>query len=100
VPRGGHNPLEPAQFGVPVIIGPSYENFRDIVGRLKKHDGIVIVGDLGELATAFCDAVRKLVRYSEIGRRGQAVFEEQQGATARTVVALTALLPAQTEARR
>src|SRR5256885_2050119 len=31
VPRGGHNILEPAQFGKPILIGPHYENFREIV---------------------------------------------------------------------
>ena len=31
VASGGHNPLEAAQFGVPVVMGPSYENFREIV---------------------------------------------------------------------
>ncbi len=34
--RGGHNPLEPAQFGVPVVMGPSYENFREIVGKMMR----------------------------------------------------------------
>ena len=38
VPRGGHNPLEPAQFGVPVVMGPSYGNFRDIVEKMQ--DGV------------------------------------------------------------
>ena len=38
--RGGHNPLEPAQFGVPVVMGPSYENFREIVGKMIEADGI------------------------------------------------------------
>ncbi|HEY6377053.1 MAG TPA: glycosyltransferase N-terminal domain-containing protein, partial [Edaphobacter sp.] len=31
IPSGGHNPLEPAQFGVPVLVGPSFQNFREIV---------------------------------------------------------------------
>ncbi len=37
VPVGGHNPLEPLCFGVPVIIGPYYHNFEDIVDYLKEH---------------------------------------------------------------
>ena len=45
VQRGGHNPLEPAQFGVPVVMGPSYENFRDIVAKMQSSDGIRIVQD-------------------------------------------------------
>jgi 3-deoxy-D-manno-octulosonic-acid transferase len=42
--RGGHNPLEPARFGVPVVMGPSYENFRDIVASMQAADAIRIVG--------------------------------------------------------
>jgi 3-deoxy-D-manno-octulosonic-acid transferase len=44
VKRGGHNPLEPAQFGVPVVMGPSFENFRDVVGRMQAVEGIAILG--------------------------------------------------------
>ena len=43
VAKGGHNPLEPAQFGVPVVMGPSYENFREIVGAMREADAIRIV---------------------------------------------------------
>ena len=99
VPRGGHNPLEPAQFGVPVVMGPSYENFRDIVSRLRNEQGIAIVQNADDLASTFSDLITNPDKAVEVGRRGQAVFEQQQGATARTVEALTSLLPARTEAQ-
>ena len=36
VPAGGHNPLEPAQFGVPIVMGPHYANFRAITDDLRR----------------------------------------------------------------
>lgn len=39
---GGHNVLEPAALGVPVIIGPSYFNFKEIVEQLIQGDGIFL----------------------------------------------------------
>jgi len=92
VPRGGHNPLEPAQFGVPVVMGPSYENFRDIVSRLRNEQGIAIVQNADDLASTFSDLITNPDKAVEVGRRGQAVFEQQQGATDRTAEALKALI--------
>ena len=48
VPAGGHNPLEPAQFGVPIVMGPHYVNFRAITEDLRAHDAIRIAHE-GEL---------------------------------------------------
>lgn len=53
VKRGGHNPLEPAQFGVPVVMGPSFENFRDVVERMLGEGGIWVLGREGSGAGAF-----------------------------------------------
>jgi len=92
VPRGGHNPLEPAQFGVPVIMGPSYENFRDIVGKMIAADGIRIVQDEAELSSALEHFLNHPEEAAALGARGRAVFEQQQGATARTLAALLNLL--------
>ena len=39
VAAGGHNPLEPAQFGVPVVMGESCENFREIVEAMRDAGG-------------------------------------------------------------
>ncbi len=36
VPAGGHNPLEPAQFAVPIVMGPHYANFAAIVDGLRR----------------------------------------------------------------
>lgn len=98
VPRGGHNPLEPARFAVPVVIGASYENFRDIVGRMRAQDAIRIVGNPADLAATFSELLSHPDAATALGHRGQAVFEQQQGATARTVEALTQLLAASSEA--
>src|SRR4029077_6439140 len=39
--KGGHNILEPAIFGKPVIAGPHLENFREIAGHFERHRAIV-----------------------------------------------------------
>jgi 3-deoxy-D-manno-octulosonic-acid transferase len=88
VPKGGHNPLEAARFGVPVVMGCSYENFREIVDGMRARDAIYLV-EHGNLTLAFHSA---MTRGRAVGRRGQEFFETQTGATARTVLALTDLV--------
>ena len=89
-PAGGHNPLEPARFGVPVLMGPSFENFREIVGVLQAHNAIRIVS-----TAHFGDALMAMLESKEalaMGARGREIFEAQSGATARTVQSLLELL--------
>ncbi len=88
VAKGGHNPLEPARFGVPVLMGPNYENFREMVDAMRAKQAIVIV-EPGKLTLAFHQAMS---RGRVVGRRGRDFFESQTGATARTVLTLRDLL--------
>jgi 3-deoxy-D-manno-octulosonic-acid transferase len=94
VKRGGHNPLEPAQFGVPVLMGPSFENFRDIVTRMQAVDGIRIVKNEEELQEALVQLLAHSQQAQSLGERGREVFEQQQGATKRTLEALLAMVNA------
>ena len=48
---GGHNVLEPAALGVPVITGPSYYNFTEIVNILKKHSFCDVIKEKNEIHT-------------------------------------------------
>jgi 3-deoxy-D-manno-octulosonic-acid transferase len=90
--KGGHNPLEPALFGVPVVMGPSFENFRDIVSKMQSVGGIRIVQDKEELEGASVELLTNREAAKAMGERGRQVFEAQQGATARAVEAIIAML--------
>jgi 3-deoxy-D-manno-octulosonic-acid transferase len=91
VAKGGHNPLEPAQFAVPVMMGPSYENFREIVEMMQESDAVRIVST-ASLGAAMVEMLWDEAAARALGERGRAVFEAQAGATARTVDALMGLL--------
>jgi 3-deoxy-D-manno-octulosonic-acid transferase len=91
VRRGGHNPLEPAQFGVPVVIGPSYENFREIVEAMRAEDAIRIVPSEG-LAESLLVLLKDSTGAQALGERGRQVFLSKAGATERVVRELMGLL--------
>jgi 3-deoxy-D-manno-octulosonic-acid transferase len=91
VAKGGHNPLEPAQFGVPVVMASSFENFRGVVDAMREEDAIRIVTP--EMLEAMLIALlRDRDDAKALGERGRAVFESQSGATTRSVEALMPLL--------
>ena len=90
-PAGGHNPLEPAQFGVPVVMGPHFANFRGIVEALQAKDAIKIT-QAQDLAGTIASLLDGREAASAMGERGRQVFEEQAGATERTVSALRGIL--------
>jgi 3-deoxy-D-manno-octulosonic-acid transferase len=91
IPAGGHNPLEPAQFGVPIVMGPHYANFRAITDDLLAHHALRIASRQ-ELADTLIDLFRDQLTSAAMGSRARQVFEQQAGATARTIDALTCLL--------
>lgn len=92
VARGGHNPLEPAQFGVPVIMGPHFENFRDVVVTMQRRNAIAIAADAKDFERIVTDSLEDRSRVRAMGERGRGVFALAGGATARSVAALQPLL--------
>ena len=91
IPAGGHNPLEPAQFGVPIVIGPHYANFRAITDDLLRHDALRIA-EPSKLASALIELLTDSPAARVMGTRARNVFEAQSGATERSLKALQALL--------
>lgn len=88
---GGHNPLEPAQFGVPIVIGPHYENFRGIVEELRAADAIAIA-EPSELSRTIKRLWDDTNAAHAMGARARGVFECEAGATGRAVAELAAVL--------
>jgi 3-deoxy-D-manno-octulosonic-acid transferase len=99
IPAGGHNPLEPAQFGVPIVMGSHYANFRAITEDLIAHEAICIT-EKEKLAQALGDLLCDRTEAEAMGERARKVFVSQAGATDRCVEAIKALLSAQDRTER
>ena len=98
VPRGGHNILEPAMYGVPVVTGNHYENFRDIVNYFRERNAVRVVG-LAELPLVFMELIENAGERDTLGRNALAALDSQRGATARTVDALVQLMSTRSTTR-
>jgi len=91
VPSGGHNPLEPAQFAVPILMGPHYENFRSMVEVLKSVQAIQIVNQ-ETLRASIADLLDRRDEAAAMGERARAIFDSEAGGTDRTLTKLLALV--------
>ncbi len=92
LPTGGHNPLEPARFGVPVAVGPSMDNFRDMAEQFDQARAWRRVKDAAELAATWGQWIADPAAAREQGERGLRLIEENRGALARTIEMLAPLL--------
>ena len=83
VPIGGHNLLEPAALGVPVLTGPSHANGRDIAQLLLARGAALQVADARELAAALSRLLRDSAERQRMGAIGRQVIESNRGSVAR-----------------
>jgi 3-deoxy-D-manno-octulosonic-acid transferase len=94
VPTGGHNPLEPAQFAVPIVMGSHYANFRAITEELRAHQALRIV-QREELAAALLELLQNRAAAEAMGERAREAFNRAAGATARCVESIGEILGAE-----
>src|SRR5688572_33161454 len=96
VATGGHNVLEPAVFGKPIVFGPHMENFIEIADAFTSNDAGVQVRDERELEEAFVSLMGDPVRRARLGAAARALVEANRGAKEKTVTVLADLLPRET----
>jgi len=93
---GGHNPLEPALFQKPVIVGPNMSNFTEILTQLKSEQGIVQIDENENMPKALAHEVLRLftdeTSAKTLGENSYKVVQTNQGATVCSLAALQQLI--------
>ena len=91
VPTGGHNILEPAQYGAAILVGPHTFNFREIVNIFERGRAIKSV-TAETLGTQFLLLLEHSDERQRMGHAAKELFTKHAGATHRTLDALAPLL--------
>lgn len=90
-PRGGHNIIEPAQHGVPILVGRHTENFRDIVSFFQAQDAVRVV-EPAELPHTILELLSNEDERRALGKRAAEALQAQRGATQRALTSLKSLI--------
>ena len=80
VNKGGHNPLEPAALGKPVLMGPHCFNFALVCELLQKAGNLQMVA-AADLDTQVAELLAQSERQTAMGLAGQQLIEQQRGST-------------------
>ena len=89
---GGHNPLEPAVWGRPVLFGPHMGNFQAMAEAFLARGAAVQVPDAAALGATVRALLADARRREMLGRAAAGVLAEHRGATQGIVRAIEALL--------
>jgi 3-deoxy-D-manno-octulosonic-acid transferase len=91
--HGGHNILEPAIFGKPIVFGPHMQNFKEIADTFLANDAAVQVQSDRELEEVMLALLTDPVRRVRLGAAARALVEANRGAKEKTLAVIAELLP-------
>jgi 3-deoxy-D-manno-octulosonic-acid transferase len=91
--HGGHNILEPAVFGKPIVFGPHMQNFKEIADAFLSNDAAIQVQSERELDEVLLALVTDPVRRARLGAAARALVEANRGAKNKTLDVIGELLP-------
>jgi 3-deoxy-D-manno-octulosonic-acid transferase len=93
VDQGGHNILEPAIFGKPIVFGAHMQNFKEIADTFLTNDAAIQVRSDEELGKVLLALVTDPVRRARLGAAARALVEANRGAKTKTLDVIADLLP-------
>lgn len=93
IERGGHNMIEPACWGLPILSGPHTFNFADISKRLEESGGLVTIVDANSLAYQLIHWLDNPNKAALAGERAKQFAEQNRGAVERLMGVIAQYLP-------
>lgn len=92
--RGGHNMIEPAYWGLPIVCGPHTFNFADISKRLTDLGGMTVVENANQLAQQLCVWLDEPDERAIVGGTAKNFVLQNRGATDRVMKLMHKYIPA------
>ena len=93
VDAGGHNILEPAVFGKPIVFGPYMQNFAEIARTFVDNGASIQIRSPRELETALLELLSDPVRRASLGAAARALVEANRGARGKSLAVIAQVLP-------
>jgi 3-deoxy-D-manno-octulosonic-acid transferase len=93
LPHGGHNVLEPAMAGIPVLTGRHTDNFREITRMLEEAGALRRIEDENELAAEAIKLLANAELRHVMGQAGKEVVAQNRGSVDRVMELIRAYLP-------
>jgi len=93
IERGGHNPLEPAAFSVPIITGPHMFNFKMVYEQLASNYAVLITKDAAELTASVIRLLNDKLYSNKLGDNALQVIKENRGTLPLLISEVEKLLP-------
>ena len=93
VDAGGHNILEPAVFGKPIVFGPYMQNFAEIARTFVDNGASIQLRSARELAGVLQELLSDPVRRASLGAAARALVEANRGARAKSLAAIAQVMP-------
>ncbi len=93
VPTGGHNLVEPAALGLPLLAGPHLFNFQQIADDLQATGALDIAADAKAIAVKTINLFGSASSRAAVGRKGRDYVAANRGACARTLALIRRLSP-------
>jgi 3-deoxy-D-manno-octulosonic-acid transferase len=99
VNEGGHNIIEPAVFGKPIVFGPHMQNFAEIAGAFLASGAAVQIHSDRELEAVLIELIGDPARRAGLGAAARALVEANRGACEKSLAVIAQVLPPQTDQR-
>jgi 3-deoxy-D-manno-octulosonic-acid transferase len=85
VPDGGHNPLEPAAFGKPILFGPHMDDFSEISADLLEKEAAIVCHDENDIFEILKKLLTNVSLRKKMGDEAQALVLQHRGVTRRHI---------------
>lgn len=92
--HGGHNPLEPAAMGLPVMMGPNYRDFIEISELLQSAGGLTVVDDADALAAHLIELFVNSEVYEQASVAAKSVVAKNRGSLAKQLAVIESMIAA------